>query len=223
MTENIGFRAVLLGFIGLGVMLVLGVVTVAILSMDDSSPAGPSLSGFEGYQVVDQACVQEIETLELELARVTKELDTKRQQIAQAKALQIEQLGQPVAVPESIPAHQRPKGFKGIAEQAAEAQEHVILLATECSEYPCIAVYEGKREGFYRRMSQSFRDGGFSWSTRWVAEGVTSHDEGARHFVAVRFYAKDELEPPQMRYLERGLDTALVKAMNVPSVEISDR
>ena len=72
-------------------------------------------------------------------------------------------------------------------------------------------------------MSQSFRDGGFSWSTRWVAEGVTSHDEGARHFAAVRFYAKDGLEPPQMRYLERGLDTALVKAMNVLSVEISDR
>ena len=223
MTDNIVFRAVLLGFMGLGVMLVLGVITVALLSMDNQVEQPSSLSGFEGFQIVDQACVQQMKELKLEASRLSKELEAKRKHIEDAKAMRRNQMGEPVSVPKEVPAHQQPSVFEAAANQAVEKQKRISLLAVECGEYPCIAVFEGTSEGFLSRLSGAFREAGFSWSSRRVVEGVSSHEEGARYFAAIRFYPKDDLEPPQERYLERGLDAALVKGMDVLSIEPSDK
>ena len=203
-------------------MLVLGVVTVAMLNVGDDTLSTPQSGTFEGFQVVDQACVQKMEELNQEVSRLTKELESKRKTISDANVLERNRKGEPVTEPETIPAHQSPVGFKAAANQVADAQKRVELILVVCAEYPCIAVFEGTRDGFSMNLKTAFREAGFSWSSRWVVEGKSSHEEGARHFAAFRFYPKNDLEPPQVRYLERGLDAALIKGMDTMSIETSD-
>jgi hypothetical protein len=101
-----------------------------------------------------------------------------------------------------------------MASQEAFEKRKVKLALVTCEAYPCVAVFYSQRKDVLTTLRSPMRDLGFSWSSRWVAQGESSHGDGTTYFAAIRFFPHADVQTAQARYLSLGLDQALDQAMS---------
>jgi len=219
MLDNPVWRMATSGLFGLVSVVVVGVCAVLVSKSTQHSPASvPPVS----LQVVDGDCAAGLESLEIEVAALSVQIAERKRTISGFKTAYVKEFGDPVQVPEVLADNQVASNFRAAMEGIAE-KKSVTLLIVVCGQYPCVAVFQGRRAGFMAGLRGAIRAERFSWSARWVAEGVAVHKEGERHFAAVRFFPKDQANPAQVRYLERGVEQAILTAMSGTAPEPTDR
>jgi len=115
-----------------------------------TGPAGPQRAADE----VDSGALEE------EIAELEDELDRLRMEAALAKGQLSHYEGDPQPWPEDVPPGFGAEAFAAAAEQAAEDVEHAELLDVDCSEFPCIAVFQSHDEGpeWHRGIHEAIPD-----------------------------------------------------------------
>jgi hypothetical protein len=214
--ESEGYgRAVVLAFATFFAMVLIGVLSVfAAKSLEpDQTPIATIATN--GLQIVDADCAGKLVGIQAEMDSLSMQVESWKVQIAAIQKTEQSHLGSPVTTPENIPEIQTAKGFsKAMASQEAFEKRKVKLALVTCEAYPCVAVFYSQRKDVLTTLRSPLRDLGFSWSSRWVAKGESSHADGTTYFAAIRFFPHADVQTVQARYLSLGLDQALDQAMS---------
>jgi hypothetical protein len=214
MTREAILRTVFAGLLGVAIAGILGVLVTFASQAVFRVPMNRVPATAHGFKLVDGACVRSQNSLNEEIATLERQLEQWRSDIAAIRAKKLNEIGEMVAVPQSVPHHQTAAGFQAVSDDVVSESDTLHLVSVVCQEYPCIAVFRSTRDNFVPALRFGFRRGGLDWSDRRVVEGKSTSDEGTTHFGALRFYPGGELSPAQERYLSHGLEVALERAMD---------
>jgi len=218
MLDNPVWRTALIAISGMGVTTVLSLMLLLMIQFGQAEPIETKASSSDGIQLVDGDCANKLVLLEAEILELTVKIDEEKALVRSANELRLSELGEAVAQPDEVPAHQSKEGFRSAMAKSADKRPEISLLSVVCEAYPCVAVFSGDRADFVNGLRRPAREFGFRWTQLWQASAVSTHTDGETHFTAIRFFPKKGLNQAQTRYLERGLERALVQVLDTTDV-----
>lgn len=207
-------RAVLLGALGFAAMCVIGGLSVVIAKALTPPQKQSATIQSDGLQIVDKDCVEKLNELQRVYDNEQRALEERTRTIESITARYTAQMGEAIPMPESLSVPQAEEGFKTAMKKIGSVKTGVQLVSVHCDIYPCIAVFQSRRDNVPSTLKTAFREQGYRWSHRWVAQGKSEHAEGSLYFAAIRFLSPKGISTKQARFLSEGLDDTLDKAMN---------